>query len=323
VSNGPTTTTTEELTADDARRSAALNLILGGGPRDAAGVVAQRLAEFDEDCRRRELTPDLLFAAYANGRLSGACVALASPGSAALMLIPPAAQSSEQVRTATEASLTAARLASASRSLTLLQLLQPVEDTALTSMIRTAGFTPLTTLVYLQRALTPVPRRNASRELRWVRFSSAAAPAFCETLGRTYDGSLDCPELAGLRRPDEILASHRSAGDFNPNWWWLALHDDEPVGVLLLAGLPNRGIVEVVYLGVVPAARGTSVADVLLNRALGIAIQACAQTLALAVDERNAPARRLYARWGFVEIGRRTAWIATNRRVGGCALDDK
>jgi ribosomal protein S18 acetylase RimI-like enzyme len=69
--------------------------------------------------------------------------------------------------------------------------------------------------------------------------------------------------------------------------------------------------VEIVYMGVAQVARGTGVANALLFQAAQIAGQRGARSLALAVDHRNAPARRLYARWGFAEFGVRDAWIAT------------
>ena len=82
------------------------------------------------------------------------------------------------------------------------------------------------------------------------------------------------------------------------------------MGVLLLNGIAERRALEVVYMGVAPSARGAGVGDALLERAVKVASTVGASTLALAVDERNAPARRLYQRWGFREVGLRDAWIA-------------
>jgi ribosomal protein S18 acetylase RimI-like enzyme len=312
VSNHLSKISTRELALDDPQAAAALNRILGGTSSDSAGVIADRLAEFHADSRRRQLRVDLLFATYEGNRLAGACLGLVSPGRAALMLVPPPAPGVLS-RTAVGHSLTVARKASASRGLVLLQILQTPEDTELTGCLQQAGFANITTLLYMQRNLLPnIPARGDECSLRYVAFNCERVPAFCKTLARTYEGSLDCPELSGLRRPEDILASHRSAGEFDPNLWWLALRQDEPVGVLLLAPLRGGEIMEIVYLGVAQGARGTGVGDCLLNHAVAEGKRRCAQTMALAVDKRNAPALRLYARWGFSAIGERAAWIASN-----------
>lgn len=314
----PSPTSCRQLTLDDPQASAALNLILGGSARDSAASVADRLRPFHADCARRRLSPDLLFAVYQGRQLLSACVALVSPGAAALMLAPPVSPD-EQVRTAAGQALAAARQASPSRGLVLLQFLQSPEEAELAPQLEAAGFHKLTTLIYMQRDPRLTKQNHSSPLLHWTTFDSSREPFFCQVLAKTYERSLDCPELSGLRQPSAILASHRSAGEFDPNLWWVASRGAEPVGVLLLAPLPGREILEIVYVGVVRGARGAGIADSLLDHALTAARHKRAQTLALAMDERNEPARRLYARWAFAEIGRRVAWIATNTFSEGCA----
>ena len=70
-------------------------------------------------------------------------------------------------------------------------------------------------------------------------------------------------------------------------------------------------------MGVAQVARGTGVADALLQRAVQTAADVSLTTLALAVDERNTPALRLYRRWGFVDTGVRDAWIASSPPTEG------
>jgi ribosomal protein S18 acetylase RimI-like enzyme len=55
------------------------------------------------------------------------------------------------------------------------------------------------------------------------------------------------------------------------------------------------------------------VGDRLLAEAVACCRRRGCPLLTLAVDSSNAPARRLYARWGFVETERRLAWIADCR----------
>jgi GNAT superfamily N-acetyltransferase len=63
-------------------------------------------------------------------------------------------------------------------------------------------------------------------------------------------------------------------------------------------------------MGVAQAARGTGVADALLQWAVETVARVGDVDMSLAVDADNTPARRLYERWDFVETGARDAWIA-------------
>jgi len=129
-------------------------------------------------------------------------------------------------------------------------------------------------------------------------------------LGRSYQGTLDCPELCGLRRVEDVLDSHRDTGSFDPALWWLVELEDEPEGCVLLNPNADRHTVELIYLGLSPRLRGNRLGERLLVAAMGAAASRNVLSIACAVDERNTPARRLYARLGFRETGAREAFIA-------------
>ncbi len=67
---------------------------------------------------------------------------------------------------------------------------------------------------------------------------------------------------------------------------------------------------EVEYMGVSQVAHGRGVGNLLMQQARLVAGNEAA-TLILAVGARNEPAMRLYGRWGFSEIARRAALIAS------------
>ena len=115
----------------------------------------------------------------------------------------------------------------------------------------------------------------------------------------------------------DVLAGHRVAGAFDPELWSVAVREAQPVAVLLLSRLARQEAVEIVYMGVAQVARGTGVADAVMRRAVEAAGRVGANTLALAVDLRNTPARKLYGRWGFVEFADRDAWIVTSPLIEG------
>src|SRR5262249_42085450 len=97
-----------------------------------------------------------------------------------------------------------------------------------------AGFRPITELLYQQRALEDVAAAVPPDELRLVPFQEQPQ-RFAETLLATYEGTLDCPEMDGLRTLQEILKGHANAGTGGVSRWRLLERDDAAVGVLMLA----------------------------------------------------------------------------------------
>lgn len=181
------------------------------------------------------------------------------------------------------------------------------------SLLCQSGFQAATELEYLIRPIhdtTLVAKRfKEESSANWISYSDATALIFVEALRKTYVGSLDCPEFQDMRNAEDSLDSHRAAGAFDPNHWQVMLCKGQPVAVLLLSRVRQDPWMEIVYMGVAQPYRRSGVADLLMQRSIGIA-DSCASGLILAVDVRNAPARRLYARYGFRSIARRSAWIA-------------
>jgi ribosomal protein S18 acetylase RimI-like enzyme len=141
-------------------------------------------------------------------------------------------------------------------------------------------------------------------------FADCDPIVFRDTLLATYEGTLDCPELNGLRTPDEVMAGYL-ADTTDPRRWWLALDaDGASVGVLLLADGAGPESWDVAYVGVVPGARGRGVGRALVLHAVAEAKAANRRKLGLAVDARNAPAIRLYTALGFKPCGCREVFLS-------------
>jgi len=177
-----------------------------------------------------------------------------------------------------------------------------------------AGFAPLATLVHMRRSVGPddgdLPLPDG---LQWRGYSSWRHRRFAETVRATYRGSLDCPPLAGLRTVHDALRTHRHTGRFSPKTWHLAVRGREPVGVVLVNALRDRA--ELVYLGLVPEARGQGLGRALVHRAVRSAVEMGARRLGLAADAGNEPALRLYRRTGFEESHRRLAYFVPAERL--------
>lgn len=180
------------------------------------------------------------------------------------------------------------------------QALVGAVDLPLAEPLLRQGFRHVTQMFTLQHDLADVPDEPAS-DLRYEAYRPSLAAAFAETLEHTYEGTLDCPELNGKRTIGEILVGHRGQGKFHPECWWLVSEGDLPVGVVLMTEMPDGLTWELMYLGLIPAARRHGHGRAMTLHALHWLREQPATQMTLSVDGRNLPARRLYQSLGFVE----------------------
>jgi mycothiol synthase len=186
-------------------------------------------------------------------------------------------------------------------------LTEPTGATPLADAIRMAGMERLAVLVYMRRDVSPreMVMPTLPPDLEWLHYRRLRHGKFARTIEATYQESLDCPGLSGIRTVDETITTHKHTGIFTPRAWHLAVRGNQPVGVCLVNNL--RGVGEIVYLGVVPEARGQDVGRALVTQAIrSTAVMGLPQA-ALAADIDNTPAMRLYESSGFREIRRRLA----------------
>ena len=174
-----------------------------------------------------------------------------------------------------------------------------------------AGMARITVLDYLERDVTPpinLPRPR--RDLSWRSYRPDSEAEFRAVLLATYAGTLDMPELEGVRSLDDVIAGHRAAGRFDPSRWLIGRVDGEPDAsvVILLSALPDRDAWEIAYLGLTPAARGRGIGLASLEFARTLATPH-ARRLELAVDRRNTPAVRLYQSAGFLPFDHRAVHL--------------
>jgi ribosomal protein S18 acetylase RimI-like enzyme len=81
------------------------------------------------------------------------------------------------------------------------------------------------------------------------------------------------------------------------------------VGVLLLADHPRAGHWELMYMGLVPEARGHGWGRHIARHAQWLARCAAVERIVLAVDAANRPALAMYERAGFAEWDRRSVFV--------------
>jgi len=190
----------------------------------------------------------------------------------------------------------------------LAQAILPTADADRVVPLLRQGFRRVTQLLYLDHSLNTLPAAPVSH-LVFEPFTADNEGTFRQTLSRSYEGTLDCPELNGVRTIDEILAGYRSTSAGRPAGWWLLRSGGEPAGVLILTEMTEDGAWDLSYIGVVPEQRRRGIARVAVCHALQTAHAAGATQMLLAVDVRNDPARRLYAALGFTQTEMRDVYL--------------
>jgi GNAT superfamily N-acetyltransferase len=271
------------------------------------GLVAEALDEAGQG--RLDLSG--LWIGRRRGRIAGVLLTQCLAGRAAAIWAP------EVVITWGRAALATALVRAALASLRAggVRIAQALIDTGSphhgAADLTQGGLPRVTELTYLGRdTATPLEVARGVPAFAWRAFAPEVELEFREVLEATYIGSLDMPELEGARTLEDILATHRAGGRFDPSRWRMGRLPGEPdaAAVLILADAIERETWEVSYLGLTPQARRRGLGRAALAYALELA-QPHTARLELAVDARNHPAERLYLRADFVPFDRRTVHL--------------
>lgn len=306
------------------RTEEAMGALLSAGPSAAARFVRQ--------AEGSRIALDRIWClAGPDGRYRSAVLAVAARGRT-VMLLATRARDRAQAEALAPA-IAAAAEGSADAGDIAQSLLEP-ERTHDAAAFVLAGFRALATLEYQERSLPrlgapeapPVPAGwelapAADEHALGGDDPAALAPTAREELVRvlesTYRDTLDCPGLAGMRRTTDVLDGHFGPGR-RLRFWLLARQAGVARAVCLLNGSPDGTSAELAYFGVAPEARGSGIAAAILAAGMRACAAARVATIQLAVDARNAPAKRLYARHGFRTVSSRLALV---RAIGAGAPD--
>ena len=174
-----------------------------------------------------------------------------------------------------------------------------------------AGYQHAGDLLYMVANASDFPA--IAPKLPFVLQPAEAGPRLERLIAATYQGSLDCPLVDGLRETADILAGYREVGRFSPELWLIATQDGADVGCLLLADHSETSQYEIVYMGIAPPARGRGYGLLLARYAQWLAHQVGRQQLVLAVDAANKPAISGYAAANFRTFDQRSAFVKTLR----------
>lgn len=284
----------------------ALRLLLGQHGRKADDAV---VVDFVRYARHRQIDLKQTFVAVSGDRIVAACLPVVAPGRTALLMTSTAG-SSRQIPGAIAGCVAATCNALDPKEVEIAQLLLEPPDTRTAAALHEHGFSELATLIYLQRSVTkipPPPRLPQGCDL--LSYTQENHDHFARGILASYEHSLDCPLLHGRRGIEDVIAGHKASGEFDPSLWFCLIEQEIELGVLLLSPVRSHGLMELVYIGLAPHARGRRLGDYFVDLALHSTASEELKLLTLAVDECNAPALHLYYRHGLGEVHRRLAMI--------------
>jgi GNAT superfamily N-acetyltransferase len=269
----------------------------------------EHLLQFMQFAVRRGINLGDAWLAERDGRLVWALLPVVSPGRTMLLLTPAGDPPRGDAAAAGEL-IERVCAHFGGQGVHLAQVLLDPADEALAGVYEGQGFRRMAELIYLQGS----PRRAAQPPrlpdgFAWQPYSGEVHARFAATIAASYRDSLDCPALNGVRDMEDIITGHKASGDFDPRLWLLLCEGGAPLAVLLLARVQPGEAMELVYLGLVPAARGRGLGDVLMRHALALTAADRLPKLSLAVDADNAPALKLYYRHGLQRVGSKVALI--------------
>ncbi|MGC8551278.1 MAG: GNAT family N-acetyltransferase [Phycisphaerae bacterium] len=280
----------------------------------SADAAAARMQGFLEYCQHAQVDLMRQVLAFQDGTMLASCLWVLSKGRTGAMYLPDLMEFPEAARPAGEALKIASEDAKQAGA-SMAQVMLAASDVVAPNTLKLAGYDFLARLAYLERSRHRFgwSRRGASGALPvgfdWLTWTPERKSLFEDVITKTYIDTADCPKLAGVRHITDVLAGHQAVGHFDPSLWLVLRHNGSAVGALLMARVPERSALEIVYLGVTPDQRGHGCGRLLLNRAVAEHARSGFNHLSLAVDEANRPAVRLYESAGFENVGERQVFF--------------
>ena len=286
-------------------RSAALGQLLLGGHAPSPHQC-EHLERFASDMG---VDPGGLWGYYdARGKLTAVAWAAPQPGRTAMLFHSPVRRR-RQLPMVTAAVDRACRELPPDRAVLVQALLDPEARWDLRALTD-ARFQELAVLRYLQKRIDrAVDRPALPADVALECWNEANRPDFIAAVAASYDQTMDCPALRGMRDLNDVIAGHMATGQFDPALWSLLRVEGRPAGVALLNRVPQQRCVELVYLGLAGEVRRRGLGGLLLSHGLWQCSQRNERRVVLAADESNAPALALYRQFGFVRTTRKRALI--------------
>lgn len=294
----------EYATVSDAQRAEALALLVSQEP---ASERAGRIATIVMALRGGEVAARTWVAATRGGKLMAVAWGQILPGKTALLWPPRQVASEHELIGDQLQAFLDSRLAAA--DIRMVQAVLADCEHADAKRLSRVRYTHAADLLYLACHLERCEATAIKFDVDFIQYTPADRQRLSAIVERTYGGTLDVPALDGIRDLADVLDGYERTGEFSPDRWFFIQSGGEDVGCLLLTDHPGQQQWELVYLGIVPEARGNGWGRQATRFAQRLANDAGRERLILAVDAANDPAVSAYTSAGFFELLRRSVFL--------------
>jgi GNAT superfamily N-acetyltransferase len=185
------------------------------------------------------------------------------------------------------------------------QSLLPVQASAASACLLRHGYSLVAELLFLACHTPQPPFQQPATDLVFEPYRLDQRCRLAQLIDETYIKTRDIPALNGLRSTDDVIDGYQCTGTFSPNLWFFVRAENRDIGCLLVTDHPDAGQFELIYMGLIPSARGQGWGMQLARQAQWLAWHAGRDAILLGVDAANHPARVTYERCGFAEVDRR------------------
>ncbi|MCG8650654.1 MAG: hypothetical protein MI861_12530 [Pirellulales bacterium] len=251
-----------------------------------------------------------LYVAERGGQIRGVVWGLPSSGRLVGLWLPIIAEDEPET---TRSQLVAAASGAMSQSdgLMLHANVRPGQD-AERLAITANHFQYVSDIAQLVCPLADLPEFAKDDVLGFEPYSPDKAKRMKVIIRRSNEQSLDCVAIRGCRPLGDVLQGHYEREDFEPSHWRIIRHCNRDVGCLLLSRHCKRPMFDVVYLGLMPEARGYGWGGRAIRYAQRLSRAEGAAQLRLTCDVNNPPALKTYRRARFHEVDRWSFFFRPN-----------
>ncbi len=265
--------------------------------------VADRARLAAETMRQAAQGETLVFAAKQRDRFVAACAAQIVSADQVFVRLPRLLgevgdSALERVWSELEAELVR-------RGASYMQATIPLEADA--ALLERVGFRSIARLSYLEADVESAGQPS-ERDVTLESYRESQFQRLSQVIEATYNESLDCPNVAGMRSLASVIEGYRETGDFREENWFFVRAEGEDVGCLLLTDHPSTERWELVYMGLNVEYRGRGLGAYLAEFAKWRAHLAGRKRIVVAVDSNNSPAISAYARSNFHSLTEQQVW---------------
>jgi ribosomal protein S18 acetylase RimI-like enzyme len=283
----------------------ALSLVLTEIAPSLRGEIAATLLEVEGQA---DLANEPLYIAIQGGQIRGSAWGQRQSGNIAVFWPP---QLVGDVDVATSYRLAEAVVCDLDASaIEMTQVLVGPADSARVPELERVNFCRLAELLYMTCEAPRFPRERPSfGDVTFTAYNDSQRTRLMRLIERSYEATLDCVGLNGVRDLHHVVAGYQATGTYRPENWLIVSAGQTDAGILLLADHPKAGHWELMYMGLVPEARGRGWGRQITQHAQWLASRAGVARIVLAVDSQNEPALRMYRSAGFEMWDRRTVYV--------------